>query len=269
MDILDSQQITVNSRTSTILDNQRRSVVVCSLGKEVIIVPSNAQCYISVVSAEILNGIVPIDSTTDQTVIITTDPNYPTNKGAGSFASITYNLQIPTQGMTYTPSSIVSSINGKKFTVGTQANKEIKATLSNNRVTLSVPAGIYIYINKPVPFLGIDLFSFGNSITATNLPFLQQKYLLVGSSFKTERNKPLCKIPVNAALNSFILYSPNTPFPIKMYDDQISTFQISILSEDSVPINNNYCDWSITLQFDIKLKNMQITDNGSENTTGN
>lgn len=259
---METYQITLNSRTSILIDNQKRSVLQCQLGKDAIPIPKDVQCSVSVITAEIFNGWTQVDAFTYLTIIATTDPNYPTNRGSVGFTTTTTLPLSP--GNSFTASLLVSNITGKKFKLN-NIDRTYIATASNNLISISAGAGVYLFTEKPIPIIGLyppfGGYLFGVTLTATSKPFLQQKYLLIGSSFVTKRNQPLAKVPINASYGNYILFQPQAPFQLKINNDLINTFQISLLDEDGEVINNNYNDWSITLQFNFDKKPQLTLDN--------
>ena len=68
---MESVQFHISTRMNTILDTQKRSVIQVSLGRDVVDIPEDMQCSVSVISAEILNNIYSVESTTNQTVYVT------------------------------------------------------------------------------------------------------------------------------------------------------------------------------------------------------
>ena len=347
---MESRQITINSRTSDLLDYQKRSIIQVNLGKDVIDIPKDYDCYCSVFSAEILNNRRQVDDLTEQRLVLTTDPNIKINSqdnalsivktGAASIhvnrsinlpvgtrvsfqfsptatdLGLTSNLNVysirsiagaaqfgltsndgvynglvgfkaalPVQGVTmicgdtstislnvpsgstYTPQTLANFINGKTYVFKNQGvNSNVTMACSNepinNLLTLSVtPKNILLYSQANVPLIGLykqqnDIAS--NILPLKSRPFLQQTYLLLGSSLLTFRNQPLCKIPIKASLGNYKLYSPQNPFKVKINNDLTSTFQVSLLGEDAQPINNNYADWSVTLQFHYGRKRVSL-----------
>jgi hypothetical protein len=261
----ESIQLTLNSRTSIFVNSANvtnRSIIQVQLDRDSIPVPEGYKCSVSVISAEILNGIRQVDETTYQTIIATTDSNYPLNRGTVGF-TVTTTLRIPI-GNAYTPTTLATAINGKTFTLNGIVRTFIASQVANN-ITVSAGAGVFLFTDKPIPIIGLypayKSFLFGSSLAAVSPPLLQQKFLQITSSFKTTRNQPLCKIPINAPFNSYILFSPTIPFPVRINEEVINTFQIYLLNEDGIQVNNNSNDWSVTLQFDFipKTKKPELT----------
>ena len=334
---MESLQITLNSRTAILLDNQKRSVMQIALNKDAIPIPKDVQCSVSVISCEVLNNIIAVDSSTTQSLVLTSSqfininitgatlnrlslslsdyailsalpintqiifsgnvlspivagtvyytkafyaPNqfsivatslgstlvsgYDVSSSTTMYVSpntLQVTLKIPNGA--YTPTTLATAINAKANTfLGTSRVFTCTAN-ANNTLNLSINNSTFMYFNQSIPLIGLPNISTLTSNPTSNVtfaspPFLQQKYLQIGSSFLTSRNQPLCKIPVNASLGSYILYSPQVPFPVNINNDLINTFQISLLNEDGIPINNNYADWSITLQFDFSRKNKPL-----------
>ena len=345
---MDSLQITLNSRTSTVLDNQRRSIMQVSLNKDAIPIAKDMQCSVSVISAEILNNISSIDSSTNQTICLTlptqlivvgmttnritfsvTDYNtladfvpvntrvvftgnvsgatnglltsgttyyvrafFPPNQIGvtatinGSqitgfniayttaspmftaFQATPYQTALRIPNGNYTAATLANAINNTMYAfsnmngiVTTSMAKIICTNSTSNILSLS-SSNISMYFPQALQTIGITT-PFTNpvsNITCSNVPFLQNKYLQIGTSFCTTRGQPICKIPVNAAYGSYILFNPNVPFPVRINDDLINTFQVSLLDENSQPVNNNFADWSVTLQFDFKKKSHNVID---------
>lgn len=344
---MESYQITLNSRTASLQDNQKRSVMNIQLGRDAVPIPKFMQCSVSVISAEILNNIYSIDAYTFKSVYMTNPlysvtattttgrltfspteyasfASFPLNTGViftganvlsvtnnqlqtsfqcyiKTFFPTTYQILVsytsggatitgftansavtsffmnigtpilPVQYLTnliipagnYTPATLATALTSNLKTIdatlyGSSGTGKIVCAVNANNILTFTGSNVSLYFNKQVPCVG---FYNTSTIPTTNIittcsspPFLQQKYLQIGSSFRTSRNQALCKIPVNASFGSYILYNPQVPFPVNINDDFINTFQISLLDENGQPVNNNYSDWSVTLQLDFKIK---------------
>ena len=343
---METIQLTLNSRLTPVIDTQKRSIMQVSLNKDVIVVDPEYDCYASVQSAEILNNIRAVDSTTVQNVFISTtnvinrspltvaisniattglavpintpifvgmsikftgvssngvsiNTNYfiktitvgsPTRFTiattlTGVAITLTANaapnltllsnpyfvagsLQVPPNG--YTNTTLATAINGKTISYyGTLCT--ISCTVSAiGLLTLTASAGFFLYFQGDVPIIGMntknpDQLLIGNSIPMLQMPFLQNKHLFISTDLLTTRSPTLCKIPVNAAFGSYILYSPSNPLKVKIHNDLINTFTISLLDESYTPVHNNYADFSLTIQFDFvkKEKSHILEDFGS------
>ena len=175
-----------------------------------------------------------------------TNPMYVATQGFSGLTS--FNVPFGT----YTATTLASKINNS---VLANPLAKITCTSTNNILTISTTLASF-YFPQAMPMIGImtPTLTPANSITCSSMPFLQQKYLQIGTSFRTSRNQPLCKIPVNGSFGSYILYNPQILFPVNINDDLINSFQISLLDETNNPINNNYADWSVTIQIDFKTK---------------
>ena len=341
---MESVQFHISTRMNTILDTQKRSVIQVSLGRDVVDIPDDIQCSVSVISAEILNNIYSVESTTNQTVYVTNSnvitptsflslnvaacasnrlalsnqdydtfsalpkntplifsgylvsqtavtsnvtyflaSNYPTsmqfsissirngalianfpNRASTNLivnSGLKTTLQIPSAY--HTPSTLAAAINSKPLVY----NGGILScsNSADNLLTLGVSNSNYLYFPTDIPEIGLYTKNMKTNITSnvtlTSSPYLQKKFLQISSSFSTTRNQPLCKVPINAGFGSFIQYAPQVPFQVDIHDDMIGTFQVSLLDEDSNPINNNYADWSLTLQFDFRKKPKDTIDN--------
>ena len=340
---MESLQITLNSRTSTVLDTQKRSVMTVSLNKDAIPIPKDKECTISVISAEILNNFYSIDAYTFQSYyayktsfLVTSVGNASFTMGASDYTALQAlapanskimfigNIALASNGLlangiqyyikayspnyinvtltpggvnvaglntaydgtspvsivpipysttlnipagNYTPTTLATAITTNNASIassnfGGTGKGKITCTNSSNNILSLTCSNVGLYFTQTIPAIGLTqkvIASAGGTVVCASTPFLQQKYLQISSSFVTSRNQPLCKIPVNAAFGSYILYNPQILFPVKIYNDLINTFQISLLDENGQPINNNYADWSVTLQFDFKDKKSAIS----------
>ena len=136
-------------------------------------------------------------------------------------------------------------------------------------ITLSVPSGYYMYFQEPITILGVSHVTFGNSIsisvpapTTTTTPIVR-KYVLVKTSLNSCYKQPLAKIQCNQPYGNFIFYSPQVPYQVRIYDEFISIFTVTLLDEQEKEITNSSANHSLTFQIDFvdKLIPQKNNDN--------
>ena len=109
--------------------------------------------------------------------------------------------------------------------------------------------------------LGINCTNASTPVLATGIPKLFPNYLLVGTNMAVVNQSPgmsqmatIGKVVIDVPYNSWIYYKNWFLFTSKISQRELGTIEIVLYDEYGNLANLNGANWSMTLQFDTKLK---------------
>ena len=109
--------------------------------------------------------------------------------------------------------------------------------------------------------LGVNCTSSPTPTLATGIPKLFPNYLLVGTNMAVVNQSPgmsqmatIGKVVIDVPYNSWVMYKNYFLFTSKISQRELGTIEVVLYDEYGNLANLNGANWSMTLQFDTKLK---------------
>ena len=127
--------------------------------------------------------------------------------------------------------------------------------------SIQSPTGANYTLSMNNIMLGINCTAATTPVLATGIPKLFPNYLLVGTNMAVVNQSPgmsqmatIGKVVIDVPYNSWIMYKNWFLFTSKISQRELGTIEVVLYDEYGNLANLNGANWSMTLQFDTKLK---------------